>query len=246
MSNADVSVVVTAYNAEVYIQEAIDSLLDQSMDQDKYLLYVIDDGSTDATLSCLDKYTGVEKVTILSNENNRGIAYSINKCLDLVDTEFMMRFDADDVAGNNLIEELYSGIGSHAFCHPDMELFYEEAPQNMIYYSVKGFPYFFAAGVLFRTELFETCSYSDLFWEEFDLYLQIFEQGGTYIHLQKALFKHRIHGANMTANEDSVARGFSEIHAKWGKAILSKYGFTKDAVSAAYNYYFRRPEEEVL
>jgi glycosyltransferase involved in cell wall biosynthesis len=236
-----IGVLVTAYNCEKFVEEALNSLLDQNFPSGQYTIIVIDDGSTDLTLSKIEPYARKGMLRCIANKVNQGLVPSLKAGLPFLNGyDFFMRFDADDIAENNLLSELFFSIGVKAFAHPFMYTFYDAKPETLFLHRVDTFSDFFAAGVLFRTDIFDRCTYNPFFWEEFDLYLQILTGGGEYAVVQKPLLKHRIHGGNMTAREDMIIKGYKELAQKWGNDILEKYNFSLDSVRASYARCFNR------
>ncbi|HHV6335905.1 TPA: glycosyltransferase family 2 protein, partial [Haemophilus influenzae] len=72
-----VSVIVCAYNAEQYIDESISSIINQSYENLEII--VINDGSTDLTLSHLEEISKLDKrIKIISNKYNLGFINSLN------------------------------------------------------------------------------------------------------------------------------------------------------------------------
>ena len=91
-----VSVIMPAYNAERFIEEAIGSVIRQTV-QDWELL-VIDDGSTDATVAVVEKLARTDsRITLLRNEVNMGVAKTRNRGLDLCRGRFAALLDSDDI-----------------------------------------------------------------------------------------------------------------------------------------------------
>jgi GT2 family glycosyltransferase len=91
-----VSFVLTNFNYARYIERAIDSLLGQR-DVDLELI-VIDDCSTDASRTILQRYENEPRVRLLLHERNRGNIYSYNEGLALARGDIVGTFDADDVS----------------------------------------------------------------------------------------------------------------------------------------------------
>lgn len=88
-----VSVVIPCYNAEKYIKECIESVCAQTYANIEII--VINDGSTDKTAKILSQIKD-NRLKILSNKKNRGIAYSLNKGLEAAQGKYIARLDADD------------------------------------------------------------------------------------------------------------------------------------------------------
>lgn len=84
------------YNGEKYIKQAIDSLLHQSY-EGEYDILIIDDGSTDQTVSIIESYS-CDRLHLLKNETNLKVAATLNRGLDLITGEYIVRMDADDIS----------------------------------------------------------------------------------------------------------------------------------------------------
>ncbi|BAJ01446.1 glycosyltransferase family 2 protein [Shewanella violacea] len=95
-----VSVLLSAYNAEDFIEKAIKSILEQSYNNLE--LIVINDGSTDGTLSIINKFNDPRLVLI--NRENKGLTKSLNEAIDIATGEYICRQDADDYSYKNRIE----------------------------------------------------------------------------------------------------------------------------------------------
>lgn len=90
------SVITSVYNSEKYLKDSLDSLLSQDQE---FVLYLIDDGSEDNSYSIMDKYKGrFNNCVLIKNTKNKGIAYSRNKCLSMINTEYVAIHDSDDIS----------------------------------------------------------------------------------------------------------------------------------------------------
>ena len=95
-----VSIIIPCYNAEKWIKECIDSALSQTYSPIEII--VVDDGSTDNSLSIIKKYG--DKVRWVSYENG-GVSTARNKGIQLSQGEFIQFIDADDYISPLKIEE---------------------------------------------------------------------------------------------------------------------------------------------
>jgi len=89
-----ISVVMSVYNGEAYLHEAISSILLQIFTD--YEFIIIDDGSTDNSLSIIKSFTD-ERIVLLSQQNT-GLARALNNCIKLAQAPLIARMDADDIA----------------------------------------------------------------------------------------------------------------------------------------------------
>lgn len=97
-----VSILMPAFNAERYVSEAIDSVLCQT--HKDFELVIIDDGSTDSTLSIVKSYAQRDGRIKVVSHPNMGMGDALNRALDLVNNEWIVRMDADDIMLPNRIE----------------------------------------------------------------------------------------------------------------------------------------------
>lgn len=94
--NPLVSVLMPVYNAERYVAQAVESILNQTF-QD-FELIIIDDGSTDRSLEILQRYAAQDQRIHLTHSENCGIAKTTNKMLSQAAGEFVALMDNDDIA----------------------------------------------------------------------------------------------------------------------------------------------------
>jgi glycosyltransferase involved in cell wall biosynthesis len=93
---ARVSVVMSVFNGQRYLAQAVQSLLGQTFTD--FELIVIDDGSTDETPNLLERLAAKDaRIRVVSHENC-GLTRSLNKGIRLGKGEFIARMDADDVS----------------------------------------------------------------------------------------------------------------------------------------------------
>lgn len=239
IENREVGIIVSVYNAEKYVSQALDSLFNQEFPHEKYFVIAIDDGSVDSTPRILNSYKKNNNFILLTNEKNNGLVFSLNRALSLIKPKFILRFDADDIALPNLLSELYANIAGCAFCHPYMYIFYDENLESRFIYRVLALPYFFGSGVLFKYDVVSRYKYSNIFWEEFDLYLKILENGEKYKICQIPLLNHRVHRQNVTGDKEKFNQRYQELCKKWGKGLLNNYNLTLESLYQSYGYYFR-------
>lgn len=90
-----VSVVLPAYNAELYLKESIDSILAQTFTD--FELIVLNDGSIDRTEEIILSYQDA-RIVYVKNERNLGLIGTLNKGLALAKGEYIARMDADDIS----------------------------------------------------------------------------------------------------------------------------------------------------
>lgn len=108
-----VSVLMPVYNGAQYLQEAIDSILNQTYRD--FELIIVDDGSTDDSPAII--YINAERdnrVVSLKNEQNSGICVTLNKGLDAAKGEYIIRMDCDDISELDRIEKQVAFMETHS------------------------------------------------------------------------------------------------------------------------------------
>ncbi|MCR5670848.1 MAG: glycosyltransferase [Butyrivibrio sp.] len=93
MSNVAVSVIVPVYNVEKYLEQCVDSLLNQTFSDMEIIL--VDDGSTDGSGAICDRYGKLDNVTVLHQEN-QGVSVARNNALKIAKGKWLLFVDADD------------------------------------------------------------------------------------------------------------------------------------------------------
>ncbi|HIK38766.1 MAG: glycosyltransferase [Geminocystis sp.] len=103
MRDCLVSVVMPVYNGEKYLEEAVESILAQSLPD--FELIIINDGSTDKSLEILESlYKKDSRIKLLNNVRNRGIVDCLNKGIKQARGKYIARMDADDIAIKERLE----------------------------------------------------------------------------------------------------------------------------------------------
>lgn len=90
-----VSVLMPVYNAENYIEEAIDSILEQTFVDFEFLIF--NDASTDKSLDIINKYDD-SRIRLFDSPDNKGYVYHLNEGIKQATGEFIARMDNDDIS----------------------------------------------------------------------------------------------------------------------------------------------------
>lgn len=90
-----VSVLMSVYNAERYLEDAIQSILTQTYKDFEFI--IIDDGSNDGSLAIINSIND-DRIRLIVNEENKGLIYSLNRGLESAVGKYIIRMDADDIS----------------------------------------------------------------------------------------------------------------------------------------------------
>ena len=113
MKRPKISVVMPAYNAEQYIAESIESILNQTFADFEFI--IINDGSTDKTADIVKSYDD-KRIKFIDNQENQGIVPVLNQGLSMARGEYIARMDSDDISHLNRFEKQVSYMDNHPEC----------------------------------------------------------------------------------------------------------------------------------
>jgi glycosyltransferase involved in cell wall biosynthesis len=98
------SVIMPVYNAEKYIEQAIQSIINQTYQF--WELYIIDDSSKDESFEIIQKFKSNDsRVKIFKNETNLGKVETLKKYFHLLSGQYIVFHDADDISSPNRFEK---------------------------------------------------------------------------------------------------------------------------------------------
>lgn len=100
----DLTIIIPAFNAGKWIEQCLNSALNQNTDFD-YRVIVIDDGSTDNTGKLIDFFSNNKKLIII-HQDNKGYSGARNVALQRVESEYIMFLDSDDFLTSDAVEKL--------------------------------------------------------------------------------------------------------------------------------------------
>ncbi len=99
-----ISVIMPVYNGEKFLDEAINSILNQSFTDFEFI--IIDDASTDNTSELLAQFASYDKrIVLFKNKSNIGLTKSLNIALDIAKGKYIARQDADDISDSNRFQK---------------------------------------------------------------------------------------------------------------------------------------------
>ena len=107
MKKPKISVLMPVYNAEKFLKEAIDSILNQTFKN--FELLIINDSSVDKSKKIILSYKD-PRIRYFENKENLGVARTLNRGLKLTKGEYVARMDADDVSYPRRLEIEYNEI----------------------------------------------------------------------------------------------------------------------------------------
>jgi glycosyltransferase involved in cell wall biosynthesis len=199
MKSPDISVVITNYNYGSYIRRCLRSLLNQDLPHDRYELIVVDDHSTDDSLSAIESFKGAGEIKVIVNKRNLGVGGSARVGVDNSRGKYFVRVDADDYVQPPFLSMLYTFL---RFCPQyvgvSCDYFLTDNDERVL--SVESFKeQGLACGLMLRTSYLERIgSYNKRkrVFEDQDLFARI--DPAKIFHLPVPLYNYVKHGASLT------------------------------------------------
>ena len=98
-----VSIVVTVYNKEAFLDQCIQSLIDQSIKDIEIIL--VNDGSTDDSINICQKYSSIDNRIVLINKKNEGVVKARIDGVKVATGKYVSIIDGDDWIDSNYYEK---------------------------------------------------------------------------------------------------------------------------------------------
>lgn len=201
-----ISVIMGIYNCDKYLAEAIECILKQTYKD--WELIMCDDGSTDQTYAIAEKYKNAypEKIQLLKNPSNKGLNYTLNRCLEVAKGEYIARMDGDDLCSLDRFEKEAAILDSRkdiSIVSAYLEYFdeggvwgickYKEYPQKKDF--LRGSQFCHAASMV-RKEAFDkvkgyTVDKRLLRVEDYHLWMKMYAAGYKGYNIQEPLYQMR-------------------------------------------------------
>lgn len=102
LKNKLISVIVPVYNVEKYLDNCIESIVNQKYKNLEIIL--VDDGSTDKSLEICNKWKKIDKRIKVYHQENAGVSCARNKGIELSKGDYISFIDSDDMIDTNLYE----------------------------------------------------------------------------------------------------------------------------------------------
>ena len=106
-----ISIIMPIYNAEIYLEESVNSILNQNFED--FELICIDDGSTDNSLAILNEISKKDSRLRVISQKNLGAGAARNKGIKESLGEYICFIDSDDYVIPEYLEIAYDNITSN-------------------------------------------------------------------------------------------------------------------------------------
>lgn len=155
--NIDISVIIPVYNVELYLEECLNSVLNQSFKS--YEIICVNDASTDRSLKILEQYSELYEIVIINHSINQGLSAARNTGMQYAKGKYIFFLDSDDMIVPETLEELYMCAEKNSLdeVYFNMQYIYEKGLEYQMMKSPKQYKEY--GGVLSGQEMF--CKFSE-------------------------------------------------------------------------------------
>lgn len=200
-----VSVIIGAYNAEAVptFAASMQSIISQSLKELEII--ICDDGSKDKTYDLLLEYASKDdRIKLLHNEINKGLGYTLNKCLAVSRGKYIARHDIDDISDTRRLEievnfleknKDISFVGSNVLLFDENGVYAERKLPEYVRREDFLFnsPFIHGSLLLKRNCLLDVGGYRNVWWtlrnEDYDLWMRLYAKDYKGYNIQKSLYR---------------------------------------------------------
>ncbi len=228
MISPDITVCMAVYNGERYLQEAIDSILNQTFENFEFL--IINDGSTDNSENIILQNKD-PRIRLINNLKNQGLIFTRNIGLQEAKGKYIAILDSDDIALPQRLEIQYNFMESHpdiAICgskalqfnYVNEEVLIDVPTDYLAERLIFGNVFVNSSIILKRAAALQVGGYQNYsLGEDYDLALRVSEYY-PIANLNEILVKYRIHQHNITLREN---KALSQEELKIIKALYLRW-----------------------
>lgn len=231
--NPLVSIITPVYNGERFIEQCIDSVLNQKYTN--WELLVMDDCSQDSTVDLVDVYCSKdERIKIIKNNKNKGVAYSRNQGIASARGEYIAFLDSDDLWKEEKLEKQINFMieNNYEFTFSNYDVIDEESKylrtvnckfEKVNYSSMLKKNYIGCLTAIVRTDILKNYSVPIIRHEDYALWLDILERDVEYaINIRENLAYYRISKNSLSANKLKSAMWTWNIYRNYKNISLIK------------------------
>lgn len=255
--NPMISVVMSVYNGELYLDEAIESILNQTYKDFEFI--IINDGATDKSLEIIEKYKNQDDRIVLISRENKGLIASLNEGIEKARGKYIARMDADDISLPKRFEEQVEFMesenidicgGNYLSINSDGSLFsLNLTPQSheLCTLSLVSKVPFAHPTVMMRKEFLDkhALKYGQSNFqkaEDLDLWIRMHEKGAKFGNVSELILKYRILENSLSKVNDK------KIRQETTSMLNDFYLLNKESIEEVLNknYKYLNNEEESL
>lgn len=227
-----VSIIVPMYNAEKYVEDTINSVINQTYTN--WEMLIVNDNSTDNSLEIVKKYAKNDsRIKIYNNDKNLGVVKSRNKMIEKSNGQFIAFLDSDDYWSSDKLEKQVSHMRNNNLCISGTSYYqiYENSEKivkiktkkELTYTDMLKNNYLGCLTVMYDTSRIGKKYFKEINKnEDYLLWLEILKKIGKTINLEENLAYYRVLSNSRSSNKFEVVKSRWEIYRKYEKLSFVK------------------------
>ena len=215
-----VSVIIPSYNAALYLDETIRSVLNQTY-RDLEII-IVDDASTDNTGEVLEKYLDDPRMKCIRNQKNSGLSFSRNAGIAASEGNLIAFLDADDIYLPEKLEKQIKCFDKNRYSlisYTNAIYFKDNENKDVlstryhfsgdVFYFLKRSNFIAVSTVMLEREMFKKYKFNEnlsaMGHGDWEFYLRLSRDGIKFVYIEKALSKIRVRKNAMTSTDGMTA-----------------------------------------
>ena len=102
----DLSIIVPVYNVEQYVRTCIESIYKQGLDEDRFEVLIVNDGTKDKSMEVIQDIIAQHKNIVVINQENQGLSMARNNGMAKAKGQYILMIDSDDLLIENSLSRL--------------------------------------------------------------------------------------------------------------------------------------------
>lgn len=211
----NLAIIIPCYNCEKYIDDCLNSIINQNDLKYTFQIIVVDDGSSDNTISKLEKWKNkISDFTIISQQN-KGAGAARNAGIKVAKSDYIMFLDSDDVldkkAINTLLTKAYNEQcdvvqADFLYFFNDNLLDNKKPKDNAHLNGLLG-------GKAFKSTLFSNIHFPENYWfEDTNNVFLVFKEAQKKVIIKDVVFYYRQHKNNISKQDLKNPRRLETIY----------------------------------
>jgi len=232
------SIIIPVYNANKLIEETIKCIKNQTYKN--FEIIIIDDKSTDNTLSFIEPYLEDKRIILYSQQKNSGPSMARNVGIELANGEYIVFLDSDDLWPFNYLQTINDFVSANS----DLDIFVSKGyifnhneiirPLNnsiknfskeIIFSNSIGSP----SGICIKKKALEKCKFPEelRMFEDFYLYLLLVKNNFKFMEIDNFYF-YRVEGQNTSSTKKDE---LNKVQIEVFKKLLKKLSLSSNELS---------------
>lgn len=237
-NDPDISVLMSCYNGQKWLGNAIESVLNQSFKDFEFI--IVDDGSRDSSAEIMKSYAAKDSRIKIIEKENTGLPDSLNVGLNEAKGEWIARIDADDLCEPDRLEKQLAFSGANpsviliGSAYHEMDetgklgklQTYPETHQQLKKHLLQKRRFFAHSSAFYKTEIARKVGFYRpriKKSEDYDLWLRLSEVGKMAC-ISEPLIRFRSH-PDQISNEDAGRRQIADGRVALTSYWIRKYGY---------------------